>query len=123
VTIIPSLKLPPRLEDAMARLSAAVQHLETAAERQAEAVVARGDLEEEFLVLQDDRSRLAVELDGALARSRALLAATNDVSTRLDRAGATVEAVLAHLDPHPMPDSEANEAGASPYGAGSAPSE
>ncbi|WP_131195703.1 DUF4164 family protein [Lichenihabitans psoromatis] len=93
------MTLPRRLEDALARLAAAVDHLEAAAERQADAIAARGDLEEEFLVLQDDRSRLAVELDGALARSRTLLAATTDVSARLDRAGATVETVLAHLDP------------------------
>jgi hypothetical protein len=123
VTIIPLMNLPKRLEGAMARLSAALQHLEAAAVRQAEVTTARGDLEEEFLVLQDDRSRLAVELDGALARSRALLAATNDVSVRLDRAGATVEAVLAHLDPHPSLEGGADDAGAADHGARPEPSE
>jgi hypothetical protein len=117
------MNFPKRLEGAMARLSAALHHLEAAAERQAQAIAARGDLEEEFLVLQDDRSRLAVELDGALARGRALLAASNDVSVRLDRAGATVQAVLAHLDPDQPQEDGPDQAAAPQHGNRAEPSE
>ena len=47
--------------------------------------------------MQDDRSRLAVELDAALARARGLDRAVDDVSGRLDRAGATVRDIVAAL--------------------------
>jgi len=64
-------KLPERLEAALRRLAAALDKLEAAGERRAKADALRANLEEELAVLQDDRSRLAVELDGAIARSNA----------------------------------------------------
>ena len=84
----------PRLDAALARLSSALSRLDAAAERRARVDAARADRDEEFLVLQDDRARLAVDLDGALSRLRALAGAHDDVSARLDRAGETVRAVL-----------------------------
>ena len=45
-----------------------VDQLEAAAERKGDARAAQSDVDEEFAILRDDRSRLAVELDGALTR-------------------------------------------------------
>lgn len=92
------MMFPDRLQAALTRLSASLHQLEAAAERRTQADAVRADYEEEFRVLQDDRARLAVELDGALARGSALLAANGEVAVRLDRAGATVQALLVHLD-------------------------
>lgn len=91
--------LPDRLAVALARLQASVGHLEALAGRRAEADGARADAAEAFRLLQEDRSRLAVELDGALHRGRALLEANDAVSVRLDQAAATVRAVLAQFEP------------------------
>ena len=49
--------------------------------------------------MQDDRARLAVELDVALAQGRALHSANCEVAQRLERASATVRAVLAEVEP------------------------
>ncbi len=86
---------PDRLDAVLRRLSTALDHLEAAAERRLELEAERGDREEEFAVMQDDRARLAVELDGALARAKALAAANADVSRRLERASESIRAVLA----------------------------
>ena len=91
------MDLPDRLARALKRLNGALDALDAAAERRAEAEAARGDAEAEFAVLQDDRSRLAVELDAAMARSRALDRAVEQVSGRLDRADATVRGILAEM--------------------------
>lgn len=89
--------LPERLEAALRRLAAAIDKLEAASERRAKADALRGNLEEEFAVLQDDRSRLAVELDGAIARANALELANEEVSRRLSQASAEIRAVLTGL--------------------------
>jgi hypothetical protein len=44
--------------------------------------------------MQDDRARLAAELDGAMARARALSLANEDARERVERASASVRAVL-----------------------------
>ncbi len=88
-----------RLETALERLAAALRQLEAAADRQAEVATGRADLQDEFQVLQDDRSRLALELDDALARSRSLLGANAEVLARLDKAGGTMQAVMTALSP------------------------
>lgn len=92
-----AMDLPDTLQRALRRLDGALDALEAAAERRAEADAARGDAAGEYLVMQDDRARLAAELDAALARGRALDRAAEDVSGRLERAGAEVRAVLAAL--------------------------
>src|SRR6476660_1609924 len=66
------------LDAALERLSRALDLLEQTAEA----------------VLEDDRSRLAVELDVALARNRSLERAAEDVSRRLESARATVQSLL-----------------------------
>jgi len=90
-------KLPERLDAALRRLAAALDKLEAASERRAKADALRVNLEEELAVLQDDRSRLAVELDGAIARSNVLELANEEVGRRLNHASAAIQAVLAEV--------------------------
>lgn len=92
------MSLSERLGTALARLSGALDHLESAAEMRAEADAGRADVDLELALLQDDRSRLASDLDAALDRGRRLMAANGQVATRLDRASGDVEAVLAELE-------------------------
>jgi len=87
-----------RLEAALKRLAAALDQLEAASERRVRADALRANLEEELTVMQDDRSRLAVELDGAIARSNALELANDEVARRLKNVSATIKAVLAAAD-------------------------
>ena len=56
------------LEDALKRLEGAIGQIEAAVSRRLEIERRRGDLETELQIMQDDRARLAVELDGATAR-------------------------------------------------------
>ena len=95
------MSTPPRLEAALKRLAAALDQLEAAEERRAQSVVERGDLVEELAVMQDDRSRLAVELDGAVARSNSLELSNLEVARRLRRASATIASVLTRPDAEP----------------------
>ncbi len=88
------MAIPPRLDAALQRLATSLDQLEAAAERRARADAARGDLEEELAVMQDDRSRLAQDLDAALARSRSLAHANAEVLRRLERVSATIRSVL-----------------------------
>jgi chromosome segregation ATPase len=87
------------IDAALERLSRALDLLEQAAEARSEAESRRAERDEALSVLQDDRSRLAIELDGALARNRSLQNAAEDVSRRLDAAGATVRTLLGAREP------------------------
>ncbi len=89
---------PPSLKAALKRLNGALDQLEAAAERRAKAEGERSDLEEELGLMQDDRTRLAVELDGALARGRALDVATAEVAQRLRTTGATLRKLIEQID-------------------------
>jgi len=91
------MTLPDRLQRAVQRLTGALDTLEVAAARRAEIEAARADIDQEFEVMQDDRSRLAVELDAAMARSRTLDRTADEVASRLQRAGVTVRTILAEL--------------------------
>jgi chromosome segregation ATPase len=104
------MKLPDRLDAPLRRLSVALDHLEAAAERRAMADSRRADLEEELAVMQDDRSRLAVELDGAMARARKLDDANAEVTKRLGQASATIRAVLGLDEPSAAPGPETDPA-------------
>jgi hypothetical protein len=97
------MSLPTDLDAALRRLSAALGQLEAAAERRAAADAARGDQDEEFAILQDDRSRLAVELDGALALARGLESAHAEVLRRIERADAAIRTLIAEPAPAPAP--------------------
>jgi hypothetical protein len=82
------------LEPSLKRLRAAIDLLEAAIERRMRQDGARGDAQEELALMQDDRARLAVELDGALDRNRSLLSANMEAARRLSRAGAAIRSVL-----------------------------
>jgi Domain of unknown function (DUF4164) len=82
------------IDAALERLSRALDLLEQAAEARSEADSRRAGRDEAISVLEDDRSRLAVELDGALARNRSLEHAADEVARRLEAARATVENLL-----------------------------
>ena len=86
------------LGDAMKRLDQALGLLEAAVARRLDAERSRGDLETELQIMQDDRSRLAVELDAALARLTRVEAAADDVGERVQRALGAVQDVLARAD-------------------------
>jgi chromosome segregation ATPase len=83
-----------RLDEALERLAEALDALDAACARRAALDAQRGDLVEELAVMQDDRARLAAELDAASARAQALEAAQIQVGRRLARAGETIRAVI-----------------------------
>ena len=60
------------LDQALQRLAIALERLELAATARLDAERGIEPLETELSVMRDDRSRLAVELDGALARNASL---------------------------------------------------
>jgi len=95
------MSIPTALEAALKRLSAALDHLDAASDRRARADAARGDLEDELAVMQDDRSRLAIELNSALARVGSLDLAYREAERRLERAGATIRAALGETGAEP----------------------
>ena len=83
-----------RLDGALEHLAAALDSLESAVARRFESEFASVDLEEELAVMQDDRGRLAIDLDAALARAHALEKAREEILRRLERASAGVGVVL-----------------------------
>lgn len=86
------------LDDAMKRLEGALGLLEAAMTRRMEADRRRGDLETELQIMQDDRARLAVELDGAMARLLRVEAAAGDVGRRVERAAGVIRDVLGRAE-------------------------
>ena len=87
------------LQDAMKRLDAALGLLEASITRRLEVERRRGDLETELQIMQDDRARLAVELDSAAARLGRVETAADDVERRVQRAIGAVQDVLARAEP------------------------
>src|SRR5215210_8505947 len=87
--------------DALRRLDGAVGQLEAAFSRRLEVERRRGDLETELQIMQDDRARLAVELDSATARLNRTESAARDVGERVQRAVGSIQDVLAHIDELP----------------------
>lgn len=91
------------LDGALARLQAALTVLEVAAARRRETDLAQADLAESLAAMQDDRARLALDLDEVLARARRLETANEDVARRLDAAGLALKALIAD-EPADEPD-------------------
>jgi hypothetical protein len=85
------------LDNALARLDGALAQLEGAARRRIEAERGRANLETELTLMQDDRARLAAELDGTMARLGQVEGAANDVDRRLERAIGAVGDVIARV--------------------------
>ncbi len=84
-------------EPSLKRMRAAVDLLEAAVERRMRLDARRGNSDEELALMQDDRDRLAVELDSALGRNRALDAANSQAAETLAKAGDALEAVIARI--------------------------
>ncbi len=87
------------IEMSLKRLASAVEAIERAADRRLIQDERRATAQEEFALMQDDRSRLAVELDAALDRSRALESANNEVAGRLAHAAEAIGRILGQLEP------------------------
>ena len=75
----------------LARLRAALDTLEATAEKRARRDALRSDAEAEFAMMQDDRARLAVELDAALDAQRALAEANAAAIEKVTRAADVIE--------------------------------
>lgn len=87
-------ELPPALAAAFARLSSALESAEDVVRLRLEEDLSLADFEEELTVMQDDRNRLAQELDAALARASGLERIREEAVRRVERASAGVAAVL-----------------------------
>jgi hypothetical protein len=82
------------IDQATRRLAAALDGLDAALDRRQ--VADKGDVSRtaELQALGADRSRLASELDAAVARTRRLEAANREIAQRLDSAMGTIRQVL-----------------------------
>jgi Domain of unknown function (DUF4164) len=87
--------MAPTLDEAVKRLENALGLLEASVARRLDVEKRRGDLETELQIMQDDRARLAVELDGALSRLHRFEAAADNVGERVRRAIGAIEDALA----------------------------
>ncbi len=86
--------LSPAIRQSLMRLRAAVDALEQSEARRRENQRQTGPIETELALMQDDRARLATELDAALARSNRVENLAEDLTRRVDVAMTTVRAVL-----------------------------
>lgn len=91
------------IEMSLKRLGSAVEALEWATDLRMRHDEARATTQEEFALMQDDRSRLAVELDAAVDRSRALESANSEATKRLAHAAQAIERVLGRSKPDSEP--------------------
>jgi hypothetical protein len=87
------------VEDALRRLQAAVALLEVNVGRRLDTEHGKSDLETELQLMQDDRARLAVDLESTSARLNRVEHATDHVERRLEAAIGTIEEVLARAEP------------------------
>jgi|SRR5579871_573592 len=87
------------VEKSLKRLASAIDAVELAADRRMRHDDARATEQEEYALMQDDRSRLAVELDAAADRSRKLESANSEAAKRLAHAAQAIERVLGRLEP------------------------
>lgn len=78
------------------RLAAALDALEAAAERKSTQDEPLSDTTTELAVMQQDRVRLALELDAALEAKRDILEATEAAQKRIANATNIIEKWLAH---------------------------
>jgi len=86
------------IDAATRRLQSALQALEAALERRLEDDHEEVDLTDQIHLLGVDRSRLASELDTAVARSRRLESTNREVVQRLNAAIDTIRTLLAVQD-------------------------
>lgn len=81
-------------DQSLAQLDAAFGQLEAAVQRRLDLDRRRGDLETELTLMQDDRARLAVDLDGALSRVQNVEAMAGDAVKRIDTAMGAIRDVI-----------------------------
>ncbi len=86
------------IEQATRRLTEALDALDAAVDRRLDSDRERSALGEQVHVLAADRSKLAADLDGQLARSRQLEASNRDIARRIDAAMENVRLVLESSD-------------------------
>ena len=91
------------VELSLKRVAAAIDALELAADRRMRHDDARATEQEEYALMQDDRSRLAVELDAAVDRSRRLETANSEAGKRLAHAASAIERILGRIEPETDP--------------------
>lgn len=84
----------PAVSQAVHRLRSALGALEAAAQRRIEVDRDKAGAETELALMQDDRARLATELDLAMARAERLAAVNKDVDKRLHAVMGTIRGVL-----------------------------
>ena len=96
----------PGLDHALSRLEGALGQLEAAARRRLEVERGRANLETELTLMQDDRARLAVELDGAMARIGQVEGVAQEVDRRLDRAMTALAEMIARVEARPEEEAE-----------------
>ena len=82
------------IDAATRRLMAALDALESAAERRRDADRDENELASRIQALGTDRSRLADELDGSLVKTRRLERTNREIAERLDAAIGTIRSVL-----------------------------
>jgi len=82
------------IDAATKRLALALDALEAAVERRREADRGQEGLEAQLHALGTDRSRLASDLDAAVARARSLEGTNREIAERLDAAIDTIRSVL-----------------------------
>jgi predicted nucleic acid-binding Zn-ribbon protein len=86
------------IEHATKRLSQALNTLDSAVERRLEMDRERVALSDQIHALDNDRARLAADLDGQLAKVRRLETTNRDVARRIDAAMDNVRQVLDSQD-------------------------
>ena len=91
--------ISPAITQALAQLRQAVTTLETVVTRRAEDDRTLDMMKKELALMQDERAKLASDLDAALAKSARLDAVTGELARRVDHATTTVREVLADLAP------------------------
>jgi DNA-directed RNA polymerase specialized sigma24 family protein len=86
------------IDAASKRLALALDALEAAIERRREADRSEEGLADQLHALGADRSKLASDLDAAVARARVLETANREIARRLDVAIGTIRSVLEEND-------------------------
>ncbi|MGL4323547.1 MAG: DUF4164 family protein [Beijerinckiaceae bacterium] len=88
------MTVPPALDQVLLRLGTALDGLDAAIARRAARDAGQLNRDSELALMQEDRARLADELDDALTRLSRLDVAAAETAERLDRAMASVRTVL-----------------------------
>jgi hypothetical protein len=98
---------PASLDAAFRRLASALDQVEAAAGRLQRTGADKADLQAVLAAMEEDRVRLALDLDTAMCRTRDLEDATDQVARRLSRAGHVLRQFLADAPDLDAPDLDA----------------